>query len=410
MKHKYKINIDQPLPSEENIAAHKDFGRILADYHNLTQPIYRKPLYKNPKAFIGLVFILTVAFLVFWAVEKEEKDKEKEAEMKELPAEIKLAEANSFMKPPTPALAVPPIALEIDARKQQKIALPNGTLLDIPANAFVRADGEQVSGMVQLKVRTITSLAEIIAMGLPMQLEGGLLQGQAIVEVDATSAHPEGPQQLVLASGQKIGVEIPVSDDAAPARIFQLDPTKHLWIGESAKVGVVVKPQHVASVHPDDGFGVVEYDENGQVIPTRKPESNHEGKPQIKVLQFPMDKLGVVCIGNDMPEKGKVGISYRVRFTDTAQQPLRMLTLYAINHSANTVKFHWPKSADFQFDIDVATGAHTDYLGFLSDGRLAIARNVVAMPSTPDVHIIPMTVSEAPIQNLQELTQLIDQK
>ena len=49
MKHKYKINIDQPVPSDDKIAQHKDFGRILADYRNLTEPIYNRPLYKNPK-------------------------------------------------------------------------------------------------------------------------------------------------------------------------------------------------------------------------------------------------------------------------------------------------------------------------------------------------------------------------
>ena len=69
MKHKYKINIDQPVPSDAQIDRHKDFGRTLAAYHNLTQPIYRVPLYKNPKAFIGLVLIFTIAALVFCSAE-----------------------------------------------------------------------------------------------------------------------------------------------------------------------------------------------------------------------------------------------------------------------------------------------------------------------------------------------------
>ena len=127
MKHKYKINIDQPVPSDDKIAQHKDFGRILADYRNLTEPIYNRPLYKNPKAFMGLALILTIAFLVFWAVEKEEKDKANATV--ELPAEIKMAEENSFLKPPSPTLSVPSIRLKADFAKPQKVTLPDGLVL-----------------------------------------------------------------------------------------------------------------------------------------------------------------------------------------------------------------------------------------------------------------------------------------
>lgn len=64
------------LPSDARIEQRKDFGKAMAQYAKYTEAIHRKPLYKNPKTFLGLLLVVVVAFLVFDAVEEERRIKE----------------------------------------------------------------------------------------------------------------------------------------------------------------------------------------------------------------------------------------------------------------------------------------------------------------------------------------------
>jgi hypothetical protein len=408
MKHKYKINIDPPVPSDAQIDRHKDFGRTLAAYHNLTQPIYRKPLYKNPKAFMGLVLIFTIAALVFWAVEDEEKDKAKEKELLELPLEVKMAQENSFLKAPARGIAVQSEGFDIVGTNAQKITLTDGSTLTIPADAF-ELPSDMRPEDVYLQVTQMHSIAEVIAMGLPMQTDGKLIDPATILEIRAFIPHAIGSRkEVALASNAKITVEVPVAANALQARqLFTLDPKTHAWrSAAAAPIQPHPKKSNRVSIDPNDGFGVVEYDAQGQVIP--KPKANTpKGEQPIQVLQFDLAQLGILCLG-ELQAQPIGSVAYKARFTDPARQPLRLLTLYGIAKGRNTVEFLWPKSADFAFDLHLAPGQNVSYVGFLPDGRLATLRNIGAMPETQAVQVLQMQVSAAPVKDLPELTQLID--
>jgi hypothetical protein len=60
----YKFNIDPRPPKEEKIAQHRDFGRVMHNYQRMTNPLYRTPLYRYRKIFLGLLLVLVVAFIV----------------------------------------------------------------------------------------------------------------------------------------------------------------------------------------------------------------------------------------------------------------------------------------------------------------------------------------------------------
>lgn len=60
----YKFRIDQPEPPEENINRHKDFKRLHGNYERMTKPLYKTPLYKNPRVFLIIVLILIIAWLI----------------------------------------------------------------------------------------------------------------------------------------------------------------------------------------------------------------------------------------------------------------------------------------------------------------------------------------------------------
>lgn len=70
MRKHYRI---QPTmaPTEAEVARYRDFGRLLYNYQRMTRPLYRRPLYRDPKAFLVILIIILLAILVSEAVERE---------------------------------------------------------------------------------------------------------------------------------------------------------------------------------------------------------------------------------------------------------------------------------------------------------------------------------------------------
>lgn len=71
---KFKFNIDQPDPSDDKINRHKDFKKLHGNYQRMTKPLYKTPLYKNPKVFLVLLLILVLAYVI---AEMRDDDKKK---------------------------------------------------------------------------------------------------------------------------------------------------------------------------------------------------------------------------------------------------------------------------------------------------------------------------------------------
>lgn len=69
---------------DEDIMKYKDFGKLTTNYESALQRLHKKPLYKDPKAFLTLLLIAVVAYLVFLAIEEEEAEKQKALDEMEL--------------------------------------------------------------------------------------------------------------------------------------------------------------------------------------------------------------------------------------------------------------------------------------------------------------------------------------
>jgi hypothetical protein len=78
----YKFNIDQPDPSDDKINRHKDFKKLQGNYQRMTKPLYKTPLYKNPKVFLVLLLILVLAYVVAEYRGDDEKVKPKNDSVK----------------------------------------------------------------------------------------------------------------------------------------------------------------------------------------------------------------------------------------------------------------------------------------------------------------------------------------
>lgn len=58
-------------PTDQDLSRYKDMGRLLYSYQKATRPLYKRPLYKDPRAFLAILLIVLLAVLISEAMEKE---------------------------------------------------------------------------------------------------------------------------------------------------------------------------------------------------------------------------------------------------------------------------------------------------------------------------------------------------
>lgn len=76
MKQRYRISPEgrQPEPTDAEIARYRDPKHLQYNYHRALGLLHRRPIYKDPKAFLALLLIVLVVWLIAEAQEKEQKD------------------------------------------------------------------------------------------------------------------------------------------------------------------------------------------------------------------------------------------------------------------------------------------------------------------------------------------------
>lgn len=61
----------KPSLSEAEIAQLRNFDALKTNYQRAVHDIHRKPVYKNPKFFFGLLMIILIAYILFEIADKE---------------------------------------------------------------------------------------------------------------------------------------------------------------------------------------------------------------------------------------------------------------------------------------------------------------------------------------------------
>lgn len=64
MKRTYRISPDKKRPTDEEIARYKDHSRLQTNYNKAISMIHRRPIYKDPRAFLAILLIVLLAWLI----------------------------------------------------------------------------------------------------------------------------------------------------------------------------------------------------------------------------------------------------------------------------------------------------------------------------------------------------------
>lgn len=390
MKHNYKIRVDEPDPSDEAINRHRNFDRLLADHRNLTEPLYRRPLYKNPRAFIGLVLIAVVAFLVFQAVEEEDKAQA----LAEMPIELKRAEQSAFLNPPVQTLAPQVESFQIHASQDTALTLASGTKVVLPENAFDLADESLAEGnpILSLSIVELSDPFEALLAGLPLAMG----EGQCIAPSHLYQIHAEldgKPVALQADAGIRIESEnarnLFENDDV----LYALDTASHAWkpLGNPIEVEKRNQPGNKASLN--DGFGALEYNEDGSVVESHVEEESETGKP-FWVRSFNAAGTGWMMCGNSLEVEAA---ERRVQLVGADEQPLPLMALYQLVLEGEAIRVSWPQSKDYHFDVT----PEGSVFGFLPDGRMAWVKD------TGRGGALKASLSEKPLSSKEEIKKYL---
>lgn len=96
MKHRYRISPQGrgPEPSDAELARYRDSRRLLRNYQRARDLLHRRPLYRDPKAFMALLLIVLLAILIAESMERKPVDpRAPQEKSKEMPGAPKAPSA-----------------------------------------------------------------------------------------------------------------------------------------------------------------------------------------------------------------------------------------------------------------------------------------------------------------------------
>lgn len=367
MKNNYKISVGAPQISEDQIDRHRDFESVLQRYNSITQPLYKRPLYKNPKAFLGLVLILVIGALVFIAV-KEEKTPGRYLE--NLEGGGKVFVETPYVNPLAP-IDFPEQSFLVSTVDEVPVELAPGLRLIVPKGAF----GPQAPAQVEIKFRELSNPVDRLAAGVPSQFDkDGYLRSLALFDLRAY-----GPQgELSLAEGMELRLEWTAFDQQVSGeRLYFLDAVNRRWVSVAAPIQYQTPAMESVKEVPremSDGFQIkdltgADSTEFAKPVP-KVGNPSRQGKAETLLLRtLSLNKMGFweVAVPSTMGERKTA----RVNFVDIAGNPLDFTTIYVITEGQDAVYMAWNTVSDPSFELIFDGKRSNKAIGVTLDGKFA---------------------------------------
>ena len=148
---------------------------------------------------LGLLLTLFAGFL--WSCNQEKTSQTNVSQISEIPINQspKAADKPYVVQPPLSKVDVAFQTFEMRPNEAKTIELANGTTIEIPADAFVDANGNPVTQDVEIRYREFHDAAAVLSSGIPMKVrqpdgQEAYMQTAGMFEINAYVA--ELPLQL----------------------------------------------------------------------------------------------------------------------------------------------------------------------------------------------------------------------
>lgn len=168
---------------------------------------------------------------------------------------IKRAQAftrnHPLVKAPVAGLDVQKNVYETSAESGGMIEYPSGTKINIPANAFVDAAGNPVTGNVTIDYREFRDHVDILLSGIPMKYDSagqsGDFKSAGMFEINASV----NGEEVFLAPGKTINMDFAVVDTASTYNFYELDEKKG-WVYREKPGAIVTQEETGTEIETDE--------------------------------------------------------------------------------------------------------------------------------------------------------------
>ena len=238
------------------------------------------------------------------------------------------------IKSPFKDVEVPMRDLEVDAEKGGSIAMPNGTVINIPANCFTDANGKLVKGKVSLKYREFHSSADIIASGIPMNYDSA---GQSHNFASAGMFELRGfaeNKPLNIAEGKSVEVNMASFKKGEEYNFYGFNENNNSWEFKGDRTSTVnqkkLKEMQTIAVLPNKPLQPQEADIN---TPVMDLDVDYSQYPELKEFN---------------------GLMWQYAGTDPAKDPFRNQGIF--NQSCANMKLDLKDSNTALFNLTLECG------------------------------------------------------
>jgi len=264
-----KYNKNRADIGDPEIESTENFGKLMAEY-NIASPTPKPKLYNKPLQWSAAASIIVVVGIIAYNYIKKDSI---------------IAATKSFVNPPVAGVNIPTTTLKINAETGGTITLPSGSMIEVPANAFVNADGSMVKGIIDLKYREFNKPTDFFVSGIPMTYDsaGTKYTFESAGMFDLTGFAGSNP--IKIADGKSLNVKMNSVYKDDRYNMYLLDTIKKSWayLGKSEMEKPKVKKENIAAIE----HGIPDYkspkDMEMALAPLMKPKKDF-------VYHLPMTK------------------------------------------------------------------------------------------------------------------------
>jgi hypothetical protein len=176
-----------------------------------------------------LTLLISISFLFQNCGAENSATKNAEMNTKNSMEEISSILDKQEITPPLNSVNVPFQNLSVTTSRAQILNLDNGTSIEIPANAFVDANGNTIDSEIEINYREFHTAADILASGIPMKASfngvDGDLQTAGMFEINASVNN----QKVFVAAGKNIGVNMASNVDGDNYDFWEFNQKSGAW-------------------------------------------------------------------------------------------------------------------------------------------------------------------------------------
>lgn len=217
---KRKILKDRSFPNSEQINKHQNFDLIKKD-HIMIKKLMMKKVILWTGAIIGVAAVAGVLLL------NKNTDKQLESTLKKTSDTLIVEE---FIQPPIAGAQMPFSTYRISTLNGGVIYYPTGSIITIPANAFINKNGKSVGDSVDVQYREFHNPLEIFLSGIPMNYDSAgvsrTLESAGMIEI---LAFDKG-DKLSLKEQSKIDIKMASATSEERFNLYELDTATKNWI------------------------------------------------------------------------------------------------------------------------------------------------------------------------------------